>query len=60
MDTDPGNPGGTRAWVAEAPAECYSCAVLHGSEQEWAKDERSPWLIHTTALVDKRPRLRSR
>lgn len=59
-DTDPSNPGASRAWVAEDPTECYSCAALHGSEKSRADDDNSPWLIHTTALVRKKPRLRSR
>jgi hypothetical protein len=58
--TDPTNPGGHMAWVAEDPTECYSCAALHGSEKSRAEDDNAPWLIHTTALVRKQPRLRSR
>lgn len=59
-DTDPTNPMGSRAWVAEDPTECYSCAALAGSEKSRADDDNAGWLIHTTALVRKQPRLRSR
>lgn len=59
-DTDPSSPEATRAWVAEDPTECFSCAALHGSEKRRASDDNASWLIHTTALVHKQPRLRSR
>ena len=59
-DTDPSNPAASRAWVAELPTECYSCAALTGSEKAHADDDNAPWLIHTTALVGKKPRLHSR
>lgn len=59
-DTDPSNPAASRAWVAELPTECYSCAALTGSEKANAQADNAPWLIHTTALVTKTPRLRSR
>lgn len=54
-DTEPGNPQASRAWVAEPPTECFSCAALHHSEHERAKDPNAPWLIHTNALVTKKP-----
>lgn len=59
-DTDPSNPMAHRAWIAEDPTECYSCAALVGSEKSRAADDNASWLIHTTALVTKKPRLRSR
>lgn len=59
-NTDPSNPGASQAWVAEDPTECFSCAALHDSEKKRANDDNAPWLIHTTALVRKQPRLRSR
>lgn len=64
--TDADNPEADQAWVAEPPTECFSCKALVGSEQEWAKADQnnesnvSQWLIHTTALVPKKPRRRGR
>lgn len=62
-NTDPDRPESTQAWVANDPDECFSCKALVRSEREWAKDDetgQSGWLIHTTELATKRPRLRSR
>jgi hypothetical protein len=59
-DTDAGDPGAHQAWVAEDPTECFNCAALVGSEKSRQNDDNAAWLIHTTALVTKRPRLRTR
>jgi hypothetical protein len=57
-DTDPDSPEARRAWVAEPPTECFSCAALTRSERERQEDDNAPWLIHTTALVTKTPQRR--
>jgi hypothetical protein len=59
-DTDPTDPGASQAWVAELPTECFSCSALVRSERTYKDDDNAPWLIHTNALVTKKPRLRSR
>lgn len=62
-DTDPDSPWATRAWVAEDPTECFSCKALTRSERKWSDPKtdtegQAAWLIHTTGLVSKTPRLR--
>lgn len=61
-DTDGEDPHAHWAWEPEAPTECLSCRALVKSEQDWDTEENRKkgldrWLIHTTRLVPKKPRL---
>lgn len=60
-DNDPDNPQSPRMYVAEDPAECFSCKVLVKSERKWSESEpdQAPHMIHTAVLVD-RPRRQRR
>lgn len=63
--TDPDRPEAPRMWVGNDPDECHSCKALHRKEAEWAGADEDgpksvdPWLIFTSSLVDKKPRIRS-
>jgi hypothetical protein len=61
-DHDPDNPDGTHQYVAETPAESFSCKVLVKSETKWGKQEPdlAPALIHTAVLVERKARQRRR
>ncbi len=57
-DNDPDNPTAPRQYVAEDPAECFSCKVLLRSEKKWSDNDpdQAPHMIHTAVLVGRPPR----